>query len=505
MKILIKASSVLLKLIAAIYLLVFISACAHHSPLPDNTSVIQSANKTIDIPTKFDSTQNEAQSTQLTKSKVQTFSLDSDSLLNGFNDAILQELILQGLKNNPNLAATATRILDAQAQARITKSQRLPNLNVGATAGRNKNNFGFTTFSSDTYSLGINTQWELDIWLKLRDQNKASLLEIVATENDLVFAQLSLAANISRSYFNLLAEQELLTQTAQSTKNITSLESIAVRSFKRGLVTALDVQLARRDLANAKRSMTAQENLVNNAIRNLNILVGNYPNSLVKAQITNQTLPDLTANLQAGIPSSVLANRPDLLATEIRLKAADLQVKVARKNLLPSIALTGNAGTSSSSELSDLLDSNFSVWSILGNLTYPLLNRAALKSNISFAENSLERITYNYANQVLNAFNEVESGLDSENSLRKQYAELTEVRDYAQASSARAKLSYEKGLVEANTLLSTELQLLSAEQSLIRTKNQLLQNRINLVLALGGGLKPQSQHAIITTVANGAK
>jgi len=119
-------------------------------------------------------------------------------------------------------------------------------------------------------------------------------------------------------------------------------------------VTALDVQLARRDLANAKRSMTAQENLVNNAIRNLNILVGNYPNSLVKAQITNQTLPDLTANLQAGIPSSVLANRPDLLATEIRLKAADLQVKVARKNLLPSIALTGNAGTSSSSELSDL-------------------------------------------------------------------------------------------------------------------------------------------------------
>ena len=427
-------------------------------------------------------------------SQQKSFSLDTDSLLEGFENPVLQNLIENGLANNPNLAATATRVLDAQARARTATGQRLPNLNLGVTAGRAKSNLGATTFTSDIYSLGLNSQWELDIWLKLRDQSKATLLEVAASENDLVFAQLSLAANISRAYFNLLSEQELLQQTRQSTENIRRLESIAVRSFKRGLVTALDVQLARRDLANAKRSMTAQENVVNNTLRNLNLLVGTYPNakdSLPK--FSGQILPSLNTSLDSGIPSSVLSQRPDLLATEARLKAADLQLSVARKNLLPSISLTGNRGTSST-DLSNLLDKDFSVWSILSNISMPLLNRQAFKSNVDLAENSLERLTYNYASQVLNAFNEVESGLDGESSLRKQYVELTEARDYAQASSSRAKQSYEKGLVEANTLLSTELQLLSAEQNLIRTKNLLLQNRINLILALGGGLKTNTQN-----------
>ncbi len=488
------------KKLGALVSISFLAACAHQVPHTDADNKILSSHSTITIPDTFESTEYQA---EINKSDAApNINLDTASLLNGFSSPQLQELIQRGLNNNPNLASTATLVLDAQARARTAAGQRLPTLNLGASAGRSKNILGNTTFTSDNYSLGLNSQWEVDLWLKLRDQSKASLLELSASENDFVFAQLSLAANISRAYFNLLSEQELLSQTRQSTENIERLESIAVRSFKRGLVTALDVQLARRDLANAKRNMTAQENVVRSSARDLTTLVGNYPNADQTLQTFSKlSLPTLDTNLQAGIPSSVLSQRPDLVATETRLKAADLQVKVARKNLLPSISLTGSGGTSST-ELSDLLDKDFSVWSILSNISMPLLNRQALKSNVNLAENSLERLTYNYASQMLNAFNQVETGLDGEASLRQQLAELTEARDYAQASSARAKQSYEKGLVEANTLLSTELQLLSAEQNLIRTKNLLLQNRINLVLAMGGGLKVNTQNFIQNNLEN---
>ena len=468
-------------------------ACAHTTIEQDHTQVVSGVKQDIQIPVNFEN--QSSQQSENKKISETIYSLDTDSLLTGFNNTELQVLIDQGLKNNPNLAATATLVLDSQARARTAKGQRLPNLNLGATAGRSKNSLGTTTFTSDTYALGLNSQWELDVWLKLRDQSKASYLDVIASENDLVFAQLSLAANISRAYFNFLTEQALLQHSQQSVAKIQGLESIAVRSFKRGLVTALDVQLARRDLANAKRSMTAQETVMKNAARSLNLLLGSYPNAkTIVDNFSNSALPKLHSTLDADIPSSVLENRPDLLASQARLQAADLQLSVARKNLLPSISLTGSGGTSSS-DLADLLDTDFSVWSILSNITMPLLNRQAFKSNVDIAENSLERLTYNYANQVLNAFNEVESGLDSETSLRQQYVELTEARDYAQASSVRAKQSYAKGLIEANTLLSTELQLLAAEQNLIQTQNFLLQNRINLMLALGGGLKPNELHS----------
>ena len=489
-----------IKQLGLLFTISFLSACAHYSPTTNSVDSFQSVNNEIIIPGSFESVTDKVNTNN--KAAESLFSLDTNSLLNGFSNPKLQDLIQQGLDNNPNLAATATFVLDSQARARTAAGQRLPNLNLGVSAGRSKNNLGFTTFTANNYSLGLNSQWELDIWLKLRDQSKASLLELAASENDFVFAQLSLAANISRAYFNVLSEQELLAQTRQSTENIQQLESIAVRSFKRGLVTALDVQLARRDLANAKRSMTAQENTVRNSVRDLNTLVGSYPDSeKTMHSFSGLMLPSLNTSLQAGIPSSVLSQRPDLIAAETRLKAADLQLSVARKNLLPSISLTGSGGTSST-DLSDLLDKDFSVWSILSSLSMPLLNRQALKSNVDLAENSLDRLTYNYASQVLNAFNEVESGLDNEGSLRQQLTELTEARDYAQASSARAKQSYKKGLVEANTLLSTELQLRSAEQNLISTKNLLLQNRINLVLALGGGLKANAKNITQSNIDN---
>jgi len=348
---------------------------------------------------------------------------DAKAWVKQFNSSELEALIETGLDNNPNLAATATRILDSEILVNITNSSRLPNLNASFTSARAKNNiFGSTNIGS-SFDLGLSSQWELDVWGKLRDQTRADLLQSEAIKQQYNFAKLSLSANIAKAYFNLLTENALLQFSEQNTQNIERIESISVRSFKRGLVNALDVQLARRDLANSKRALLAQQNSAAVAARTLDLLLGDYPKAY---QPRTQVLPILPNSLTLGIPAQVLERRPDIQAAALQVLASEADINAARKALLPSIVLNGSIGTSAT-ELSNIFDKDFSVWSILGNLAQPLLNRAALKGQ-----------------------------------------------------------QYEKGLVNANTLLATESQYLIAEQTLLNIKNLLLQNRVSLYVALGG-------------------
>ena len=142
----------------------------------------------------------------------------------------------------------------------------------------------------------------------------------------------------------------------------------------------------------------------------------------------------------------------------------------------------------SSDDLKNIFDTDFSVWSLLGNLAQPLLNRAALKGNLQLERNAQERAKLEYIDLALQAMYEVENALATEHSLRQQVTELISARDYAKQSSVQAKQQYEKGLVNANTLLATQSQYLNTEQALLTIQNQLLQNRVSLYVALGGDI-----------------
>jgi len=417
--------------------------------------------------------------------KIQFKTADESEWIKSFNSNELEELIASGLENNPNLAATATRVLDSEALVKVSSGSRLPNLNAGLSAARAKSQVSGTSFIGNNFDLGVSIQWEIDLWGKLRDQTKADILEAQASKQLYNAAKLSLSANIAKAYFNLLTESELLTLFSQNTQNIERIEAITVRSFKRGLVNALDVQLARRDLASSRRALLAQENTQDSAARTLEILLGGYPEGEI---LLAQALPDLTESIIVGAPAQLLERRPDLQAAALQMLASEKDVAAAKNALLPSIVLTGSAGTSTN-DLKNIFDNDFSVWSLLGNLAQPVLNRSTLKANLELEKNAQERAKLEYIDLVLQAMNEVETSLATEGSLRQQVAELTTARDYARQSSIQAKQQYEKGLVNANTLLSTETQYLSAEQSLLRIKNLLLQNRVSLYIALGGDVE----------------
>ncbi|MBT8142372.1 MAG: efflux transporter outer membrane subunit [Gammaproteobacteria bacterium] len=469
------------KLTRSLFILLLASSLTGCSLVPLRSVVNAPQSTIIQTPENFYAQENTESAPNL-EQDIQFALVDGIHWVRHFNSKELELLIEQGHANNPNLAITATRVLDSQVLASISSGQRLPNLNTGLTAARSKANVSGNSIIGDNFDLGLSSQWEVDLWGKLRDQNKADVLYVKASQQLYSAAKLSLSANIAKGYFNVLTEIELLRLAEQNTKNIERIEAITVRSFKRGLVNALDVQLARRDLANAKRALLTQQNTSRIAVRNLEVFLGKYPEG--NADFTH-SLPALPEQLTVGVPAQVLERRPDLQAAALQMLASEKDVQAARNALLPSIVLSASGGTNTA-DLKNIFDKDFSVWSILGNLSQPLLNRSALKGNLELEKNAQERAKLEYIDLALRAMNEVETTLASENSLRQQVIELPTARDYAKQSSLQAQQQYEKGLVNANTLLSTETQYLNAEQALLQIQNQILQNRVSLYVALGG-------------------
>lgn len=460
--------------------LILLSACSH-VPLKNNKQV-NTQEQLISVPVGFYS-----QNKNNAELEIDFQKADAKNWISQFNSSELETLIQTGLTNNPSLAITATRVLDSQVLVDINSSSRYPNLNAEFVSSRSK--ALPSSDPSDGFSLGVGSSWEIDLWGKLNDQTKSARINAEVSKQQLAAAELSLSANIAKAYFNLLTENELLLLAQRNTQNIQRIEGITVRSFKRGLVNALDVQLARRDLAASKQASLAQENSSITAARSLEVFLGTYPTGDL---ITQQALPGLPTQIENSIPANVLERRPDLQAAALTMLSSELDVQAARKNLFPSITLNGSAGTLTS-DLKNIFDTDFGVWSILGSLTQPILNRKALTGNLQLEKNAQERAKLQYIDSALRAMNEVETTLATENSLRAQVNELTISRNYARDSSDQARQQYEKGLANANTLLSTETQYLNAEQSLLRLQNQLLQNRISLYVALGGDTETQGE------------
>jgi len=478
----------------------FISGCAHRfapKQADETTKVNDQVLKkvqnisAIELPAEFTAKQTLINQSELTQSISQSIAaLTGQFQVTSGQNVELANLIQSGLTNNPNLAVTASRVNDALLGAQITQSSRLPNIALGANGQRSKSLFiNNQSFLNNNFNLGINAQWEADIWGRLKNQTKADYQEFFAAQLDYQYAELSLAANIARAYFNLLTEKEILELRRQSNLNTQRIENITERSFKSGLVSALDVQLARRDLAGTKQRKLSQDNNLTLSSRNLSTLLGEYPkrNEYVN-QLLNSELPQNVTPIDAGLPVTMVTKRPDLQASLARIQAAEFDNKAARRALLPTLSLTASGGTSSS-ELKNLLDGDFSVWSLLSNVSYPILNRKRLTNSVKLSDNNLARQIDAFDAALLNALQEVENSLDTEQSLIEQVQALQEARDYAEQSARRAQTQYESGLTNANTLLATQNQFFAAEESLLRTRNALLQNRIRLYLALGGNLQ----------------
>ncbi|MDD5034356.1 MAG: efflux transporter outer membrane subunit [Methylococcaceae bacterium] len=406
-----------------------------------------------------------------------------DHWVDGFADPALSALIREGLAVNFDLKAAAARVDATREQARIDGAGRWPQLSLSPSYQRAQvRGAGFGSTESGAFELLFNLNWELDVWGRIHAFQQAAIGEADATAADFHAARLSLAARTAQSYFDL-AEAKLQAEVAeQSTQDRRILVDLVRGRFARGLTHGLDLRLALTDLASAEAQLARARNQVQLVARRLEVLLGRYPGDHLT---TSANLPEPPSSIAAGLPSELLERRPDLVAAFTRLRAADFRVESANKALLPRITLTAGGGGRSPA-LTELVDPRAAAWNLALGLLQPLFTGGRLTGEIRLNQARTEEALNLYKQTALNAFREVEQALAAEEWLRQQEKALREAVEQTEASRKLAVYSYQHGFIEILTLLDSYRSTLNAQSAHLSVKRQLLSNRIDLYLALGG-------------------
>lgn len=474
--------------LAAFALLVTIAGCATAPPPPPELGV--------PVPGRYDA---------VPEDFPPPAADDPDLWWTTFGEPRLTELIETALVGNPDRGAAAARVEQAAAQARIAGAALLPQVDAGGSANRGRQNFigfpipgsGEQVLSSTSTTLGVSLDvaWEADLWGRLRAARSSAAAQAEATAADLAGFELSLAGQVAKAWFALQEAEAQALLAAETVDNRESSVARIRRRFEAGLRPALDLRLALSEQASAEALLAQRRQQADAVARQLETLVGGYPDADLAATLGPGHLADLPPPPPpppVGVPSELLARRPDLAAAELRLAAAGFSVAEARANLYPQLRLTGSAGRRSQ-ELEDLLDSDFTVWSLAANLLQPIFAGGRLRAGVDLSEAMFEEAAYGYASAVLTAFREVETSLAAHAFLEDQLAALAEAVEQAVAAQSQAEQRYAAGLVDVLVVLDSQRRALDARSRYLAVQRQLLENRVDLHLALGGGFGPETR------------
>ncbi len=409
----------------------------------------------------------------------------SGGWLDGFSDRGMKQAVAEALAHNQDLKASSARMRQAKESRIAGRARLLPSVGVDASGGyRISENGKDPASESESYGLALAASWEIDLWGRLRDLSSADDADYAAAQSIYRGARLSLAANAAKAWCNLIAAEQLLTLSHSTLDSNRKVLSITERLFKGGAGQgALDVQLGRTNVASAERAVKAAELARNEAARSFELLMGRYPSAEARA---SRELPSLKARVPSGLPSTLIERRPDLAIARAEIFASAKRADAARKELLPRLAITGSSGTPVS-RFANLLDPAFLATSVAANASQSIFEGGALAANARGALAANEASVHDYAQTALEAFREVESALNADTSLAEQETFLLHEVEQAALAEKQAARDYSDGSNDdILRVLESQTRATNARAGLIRLKNQRLQNRIDLHLALGG-------------------
>ena len=405
-----------------------------------------------------------------------------------FGDQTTTELVELALENNTDLQAAAARVLEAEANLRRAGGARLPQVGYGTSASQQRNSFvlpqiGRQTIDSTTYSYSFNVSWQADLFGRLKRTRQSTWASLLAEEAAREAVVHSVVASVVRARVLVATAAWALDINQQITASWESTTRTVERRYRAGIAGAVELHLARENLASARASEAVIAGQLEQAKLALDVLVGRRPGS-------SETLPDTMPNLPSlepvplGLPAGLLDRRPDLRRAEMQLSAATYGVGAAVANLYPDLSLTGSVGESADS-FNELELSNF-VYNIVANLTGPLFSGGQRRADVDAAKARAEQAAAAYAGAVLNALREVEDALVVGDSTVESYNLTTERVAEARAADGLAKQRYQRGVETLLTVLETERRLRLAEQAIISSTADVWNARIDLFLALGG-------------------
>ena len=411
-----------------------------------------------------------------------------------FEDTTLNKVVEQVLVANHDLRIAAARLEQAQAQALLAKAPLRPTVGLSGTGSRRKQSFlGFPIRGNDngsppntttnSYGISIKTSWEIDVWGKLNAGARATLADAHAVQADYFAAQLSLTAQATNVYFSIVDAQNQVNLAKATLTNYKIAHERVKQRFNQGLSPSLDLRLARSNSAAASAILSRNQQILNQVKGQLTLLLGEYSNKKTFAFATN--LPFKIPQTPSNLSANLISWRPDLLAAARRLTAAENRTKEAELERLPKFSLTASNGTQSS-DFTEVLNGNFSVWNLVGNLTQPLFQGGRIRANIDQTYAGIDIARATYAKTALRAYLEIDQAINDEILLTEQIEALSVASTEAYAAQNLAEDRYNKGLTNLTTLLDAQRRAYDAESQLISIKRQRLGARIDLIIALGG-------------------
>jgi len=398
----------------------------------------------------------------------------------------LVSLVGEAQRANPSLQASAARVDQAAALAKVAGAERFPGIGAGSQAGRQKQNFLGQTSTDNNFGVSLQAAWEVDLWGKVKDGAEAAIADAEAQAQADRALRSSLAAQVSKAWLAVAESNEQVALAEQAVKSREESSTLVRERFERAIAedggSAAQVRLSETELATAKSDLERRRGERKRALRQLELLLGRYPSGAVSGAVR---LPKLPPAPPAGLPSELLLRRPDILQSERRLAAAGRRSDQAVKARYPSISLTGSLGTTTD-QLEKILSSSSGVWSLGGSLTQPIFQGGRIQGGIEQADAAEREAVANLQRVVLDAFGEVEQSLVTEIYLRRQESEIARAVELSKDASARAGEEFRNGTGGVLTFLAAQNREIEASSSLVSVRRLLLDNRVNLHLALGG-------------------
>jgi multidrug efflux system outer membrane protein len=417
-----------------------------------------------------------------------------------FGDPTLARLIEEALAANPDLRAAAYRVGIAEADAAIAGADLYPSIGASGSGARSRQVYvGFPIddpslpdplkVESTNLGVSLDLSWELDVWGRLRAGKEAAEGELEAARAAYDGARLSLAGQTAKAWFAVLEAREQLELADQQLASWRSTEEQVSARYERGLRSPLDLRFARTQVAASEARAIIRRQALDRLARQLEALLGRYPSAELAATSPASNLSDWPAMpaVPAGVPLDVLARRFDLVRAGQRVYAADRRVWAAKASLLPRVAITGSAG-SVSEDFAHLLDGDFGVWQLAANLMQPIFEGGRLRGAVRKSKAAAGAEAADYVSTALVAFTEVEVALAGESYLAGTEEALERASIEATAAERLASERYRSGIEGYVTLLESSRSALEADSALIEARRRRLENRVDLVLALGGGI-----------------
>jgi len=414
-----------------------------------------------------------------------------------FQDPVLDDLIDIALKENKDVRIAAARVLEFAARVDIFRSGFFPQIGYQGDASRNRASrevFGGVSTGDrgyNNYAVAANLSWELDLWGRIRRATEAARADLLVEEENRRTVILSLVSAVATSYVTLRQLDRQL-EVSRETRDVRaeSLRLFEVK-FKGGVVSELELAQVRTEYEQAAAAIPPLERQIALSENALSILLGRNPGPIPRGKSIDELIQP---PVPEGIPSTLLARRPDIRAAEQNLIAANARIGVARAQYFPTISLTGLFGYASE-QLGDLLQGSANLWNIGGSALGPVFTGGGISGQVRASEAVQRQALVSYLQTVQTAFREVDDALISVQKSREQLAaegrRVAALADYARL----ARLRYDGGYASYIEVLDAQRFLFDAQLQYVAIQGDLYASLIGTYKAMGGGWIIEAQQS----------